>query len=96
MFFRETHYDDIISLAYRKKTAVRAALENLIICGLLNYIIFNEIFNKFEAAKARNLCLSSWIITSKTLQFFSAKLMLVGVMEEAKNSVRSLDFAAEL
>jgi len=29
-FFRETHYDDIISLAYRKKSAVRAALENLI------------------------------------------------------------------
>ena len=46
-------------------------------CGLLNYINFDEIFNIFEAAKARILCLSSWIITSKTLQFFSAKLVLV-------------------
>ena len=50
------------------------------------YIIsFDEIFNKFEAAKARKLCLSSWIITSKTLQVFSPKLLLVGVMEAAKN-----------
>jgi len=53
-------------------------------------------FNKFEAAKARKLCLSSRIITSKTLQAFSAKLLLVGVMEAAKISVGSLDFAAEL
>jgi len=30
MYFRETDYDDIISLDYRKKSAVRTALENLI------------------------------------------------------------------
>ena len=30
MYFRETAYDDIISLDYRKKSAVRTALENLI------------------------------------------------------------------
>jgi len=62
------------------------------------YIIsfFDEMFNKIEAAKTRKLCLSSWIITSKTLQFFSAKVLLVGVMEAAKNFVGFLDFAAEL
>jgi len=57
---------------------------------------FDEIFKTFEAAKARKLCLSSWKITSKTLQDFSDKLLLVGVMEAAKNSFGSLDFAAEL
>jgi len=46
--------------------------------------------------RQENFVLSTWIITSKTLQFFSAKLLLVGVMEAAKNSVGSLDFAAEL
>ena len=30
MYFRVTDYDDIISLDYRKKSAVRIALENLI------------------------------------------------------------------
>jgi len=30
MYFRETDYDDIISLDCRKKNAVRTALENLI------------------------------------------------------------------
>ena len=30
MYFRETDYDDIIRLHYRKKSAVRTALENLI------------------------------------------------------------------
>jgi len=30
MYFRETDYDDIICLDYRKKTTVRTALENLI------------------------------------------------------------------
>ena len=30
MYFRETDYDDIFSLDYRKKSAVRTALENLI------------------------------------------------------------------
>ena len=30
MYFRETDYDDIIILDYRKKSAVRTALENLI------------------------------------------------------------------
>jgi len=30
MYFRETYYDDIISLDNRKKSAVRTALENLI------------------------------------------------------------------
>ena len=43
---------------------------------------FDEIFNNFEAAKTRKLYLSSWIITSKTLQFFSAKLVLVGVKQQ--------------
>jgi len=57
---------------------------------------FDEIFNKFAAAKSRKLCLGSWIITSKALQAFSTKLLLVGVMEAAKSSVSSLDFGAEL
>jgi len=43
----------------------------------LGYIIFYEIFNKFAAAKARKLCLWSWIIASKVLQAFSDKLLLV-------------------
>jgi len=30
MYFRETDYDDIISLDYRMKSAVRTTLENLI------------------------------------------------------------------
>jgi len=29
--------------------------------GLSNYIIFDEIFNKFAAAKARKHCLWRWI-----------------------------------
>jgi len=56
--------------------------------GLSNYIIFDEIFNKFAAAKARKLCLWSRIITRKALQVFSAKLLLVGVMEAAKKVIR--------
>ena len=50
---------------------------------ILNYITFGQILNKFRA-KARKLCLWSWIITSKALQIFSAKLLLVGVMEAAE------------
>jgi len=48
---------------------------------------FDEIFSKFAAAKERKLCR---IITSKALEGF------IGVMEATKNSVGSLDFAAEL
>ena len=65
-------------------------------CDLLNCIISDEIFNKFAAAKSRKLCLWSWIITSKALQAFSAKSLLVGVMETTKKSVGSLYVAAEL
>jgi len=58
--------------------------------------ISQVIFNKFAAAKARKLCLWSWKITSKALQAVPAKMLLLGVMQAAKNYVASLDFAAEI